>query len=85
MFDIIIILIIPVPGYDCYIHDEKAVHLLSELLIIGMLLRLYLIMRTCLHQCEYADAFSLKINKSYGFESAGISYNFKCIYLTSPE
>ena len=79
------LIIIPIPGYDCYFEDEKAVHFLSELLIIGMFLRLYLIMKTYLYQSEYADAFSMKISKAYGFESSGISYNFKCLYFTSPE
>lgn len=80
-----ILLIIPYPGLDCYIIDEKTTHLLSELLIACMFLRIYYIFTSYLLTCEYADAFSTMINRAYGFESAGMAYNFKCIYVTSPQ
>ena len=74
----------PIPWYDCYIVDTKSVHLLNELFIILMFLRFYFILRTCFYNCQYADAFSIKISKAYGFESVDISYNLKCLYATEP-
>jgi len=76
--------VIPIPYYDTYFLDGSSTHLLSELLMIAMFLRLYFILRTCLHFCEYADAFSMKISKSLGFESTGVSFSIKCLYITEP-
>jgi len=78
-------MIIPIPIYDCYIIDGKSTHLLSEIMMILMFLRLYFILRTCLHFCEYADAFSMKVSKSLGFESTGVSFSIKCLYITQPQ
>ena len=78
------LMIIPIPYYDRYFEDGSSTHLLSEVLMIAMFLRLYFILRTCLHFCEYADAFSMKICKSLGFESTGVSFSIKCLYITEP-
>lgn len=77
--------IVPIPGYDCYLEDGKSIHLLSEVLVLFMFVRFYFILQTCLFQCEYADAFSMRISKSHGFESAGVSYNIKCLYISDPQ
>jgi hypothetical protein len=82
--EIIALMIIPVPWYDSYIADGHSTHLLSEVLMIAMFLRLYFLMRTGLHYCEYADAFSMKVSKAIGFDSTGISFTIKCLYITEP-
>jgi len=48
VIQLLMIAIIPIPGFDCYIQDGKSVHLLSELLMLCMFLRFYFILQTSL-------------------------------------
>lgn len=41
-------------------------------------------MSTLLSYGEYSDAFSVKLCKTYEFES-DIRFNLKCMYMTKPE
>jgi len=90
VFDLIVLVIAPIPFYDKYIShscktgNSKVTLFLSEHLIALMLMRLYFLVRTWLTYSGYMDEFSKKVCKAYGFES-GIRFAFKCKLCNSPE
>jgi len=85
------LLIQPIPFYDRYvtIHScnpgkKEVVYFLSEFLMVLMCVRLFFLVRNFLNYCDFLDAFSKKICRSYGFES-GVFYTIKCLMVINPE
>ena len=79
--EIAILLISPIPYFDCYITiigkgDFEVVYLLSEFLIAIMWFRLFFLIRSIFNYSIYTDAYSKKLCKSYGF-TAGARFTLK--------
>ena len=87
--EIAILLISPIPYFDCYITiigkgNFEVVYLLSEFLIAIMWFRLFFLIRSIFNYSIYTDAYSKKLCKSYGF-TAGARFTLKCQIMVNPE
>ena len=73
ILEILMLILIPIPGYDRYItivcDDMDTVYLLSEFMLVFMCLRIYFLVRAMLNFTECMDPFAKKICKSYGFDN----------------
>ena len=89
IFEIIILLLCPIPYFDLYIpisakENQEVIYLLSEFLLAFMWIRVYFVVRCLFNYSIYTDAHSMKLCRFYGFP-ANVQFTFKCYILTKPE
>ena len=65
VFDVIMLIFIPIPYYDRYIIIEctgkDTVFMLSEFMLVFMCLRIYFLIRSMLNYSEFMDPFAKKV------------------------
>ena len=86
--EIFLCLLFPIPYYDCYIvtYSRKGievVYFLSEILTILMWFRVWFLIRTCFAWSVFADPYSRKLCRSYGFETRQ-TFTLKCYIKIRP-
>jgi len=88
IIEMLILLIQPIPFYDRYFviiaKQKHVVYLFNEFMLVLMSLRIYFLVRSMLNYCDFLDAYSKKVCRSYGFET-GVFYTIKCLMVISPE
>ena len=79
------------PFHDRYVvinvydpNKKQVIYFLNEFLLVLMSIRFYFLARNVLNYCDFLDAFSKKICRSYGFES-GVFYTIKCLMVINAE
>lgn len=86
--EVILLLMIPIPGYDRYImlqcQGKETVYLLSEFMLVFMCLRVYFLVRSMLNFTEFMDPYAKKLCKAYGFDNS-VLFTIKSSLIISPE
>lgn len=84
----LLLLIIPIPGYDRYVimncTNKDTVYLLSEWQLTFMCCRIYFLIRSLLNFTEFMDPYAKKLCKAYGFENS-VLFTIKSNLLICPE
>lgn len=88
VFEMLILVIIPLPFYDKYItvicdNDVEIVYLLSDFLLAFMFTRLYFFVRTAYNYSIFSDAFAKGVCKQYGLETT-LVFKLRCFLSEYP-
>lgn len=88
ILEIIILALVPIPGYDRFITincmGKDTVYLLSEFMLVFMFFRIYFVVRSFLNYTQFRDPYAKKLCKSYGFVNS-ILFTIKSNLMIQPE
>lgn len=88
MLEIVMLSLVPIPGYDHFIIinclGKDTVYLLSEFMLVFMFCRIYFVVRSMLNYTQFMDPYAKKLCKSYGFENS-ILFTIKSNLMIQPE
>jgi hypothetical protein len=88
MIEVMMLMIVPIPFYDCYFtfycEGENTVFFLSEFLLVIMFIRIYFLVRSALNYTQFRDPYTKKICSAYGFENS-VLFTIKSNIEINPE
>ena len=86
--EVVMLMIVPIPFYDCYFtfycEGKDTTFFLSGFMLVIMFRRVYFLVRSMLNYTQFRDPYTKKICKAYGFENS-VLFTIKSNIEINPE